>query len=116
MKAVNKCIFTGNLTRDPEIKIIKDNVKVVRFGLAVNRRFKRANGDWENEPAFLELEAWDSGAQSIVDRFVKGDPILVECSVKMEQWEKDGEKRSALRFRVNHYEKLARMSKNNETE
>lgn len=102
---MNHCSFIGNLTRDPELRSLASGTKVVQFGIAVNRKYKNKNGELVNEPTFLDLEAWDSGAQVIADHFAKGDPIVIEdSSAKTEQWEAaDGTKRSRLKFRVNRF-------------
>jgi len=102
---MNQCHFLGNLTREPELKYLPTGVAVVNFGLAVNRRVKRTNGDVSEETAFLECEAWDSGAETINTHCKKGDSILIHSSVKTESWtNQSGEKRSRLKFRVNSFE------------
>jgi len=101
---MNVCHFTGNLTRDPELRETQQGVAVVNFGLAVNRRFKRSNGETKKEAAFLECEAWDSGARTINEYFKKGDAILVQCCARTESWEVDGHKRSRIKFRVEKFE------------
>lgn len=101
---MNECHFLGNLTRDPELKNVGDNKQVVKFGLAVNRKFKRGD-KLDQETSFLNMEAWDSGAEMINQYFKKGSPIIVHCSVKQDNWENaEGEKRSAIGFRVNKFE------------
>ena len=101
---MNKCLFTGNLTRDPELKTLQDGTKVVNFGLAVNRPYKKGN-ERMNEVAFLDLEAWAQGAETIAKYFSKGEPITVEASVKMDSWDDatTGQKRSKLKFRVTEF-------------
>lgn len=102
---MNLCIFLGNLTRDPELKALSGDKRVVNFGLAINRRFKRGK-DTAKETAFLDCEAWDSGADLIAKHFKKGDPIIVHASVKQDEWEDKttGQKRTKLKFRVNQFE------------
>jgi single-strand DNA-binding protein len=102
---MNQCHFLGNLTRDPELRTTSTDKKVVSLCIAVNRKFKRGT-EMVQEPAFLEMEAWDSGAELIDKYFKKGDPIIVHCSVRQDSWEdKDtGQKRSRLKFRINSFE------------
>lgn len=101
---MNKCFFTGNLTRDPELRTLDDGTKVVNFGLAVNRPYKKGT-ERLNETAFLDLEAWAQGAETIAKYFSKGEPITVAASVKMDTWEDKttGQKRSKLKFRVDEF-------------
>lgn len=103
---MNECHFLGNLVRDPELKNVgAKKVACCNLSIAVNRRFKRGD-EWVSEASFLDLVAWDSGAEAIDKHFSKGDPIIVHCSVQQESWDdKDtGKKRSKLTFRVNKFE------------
>ena len=100
----------GNLVRDPELREIAGGKKVLNFSIAVNRRFKRENGS-AKETAFLDCEAWDTGAEMIAKYFKKGSPIIIHASVKQETWDdkESGQKRSKLRFRVNQFEFVPRI-------
>lgn len=101
---MNECHFIGRLTRDPELRTTNNDKQVVNFGLAVNTR--RGKGQ-DDEVAFLEMEAWDTGAVCIAEHFKKGDGIVVtSASVKQDNWkDKDsGQNRSKLKFRVNKFE------------
>ena len=101
-------ICTGNLTRDPEIKVFESkgkSVKVASFTIASSRRFKRADGTSDQEVLYLDAEAWDSGAETIAKYFTKGSPILVEGSLRNENWkDKEGNPRSKIKLRVNRFE------------
>lgn len=117
---MNECHFMGNLTRDPELKNVgTKGTAVVNFCIASSRKFKRSNGETAKEVTYLECEAWDSGAETISRHFKKGDPIIVHCSAKTEQWQdKDGNNRSRIKFRVNKFDfpigKPRRSEDNNE--
>ena len=104
---MNVCMFMGNLTRDPEIRTFGDNKSVTNFGLAINRSYKKGD-DWVNEPSFLDCELWDKGGEIFANKFKKGDMVIVQCSVKQDNWEDKttGEKRSKLKFRVDKFEGL----------
>lgn len=102
---MNKCHFLGRLTRDPELKELSGGKKVVNFTIAVGRDYKK-NGETVKEVAYIDCEIWDTGADVIAKHFVKGNPIIVHCSVKQDNWEdKDsGQKRSKLKFRVDSFD------------
>lgn len=99
---MNKCFFGGNLTRDPELKYVTSGKAVLNFGIAMNRKYKVGDRT-ENEVCYVDLEAWDKTAELINEYFKKGDAIYVECSVKMDTWERDDEKFSRLKFRVTEF-------------
>lgn len=100
MVNINKCHFAGNLTRDPEVKFLADQTCVARFTLAINRTFKNKAGDKVEEVSFLDFDAWGRTAELIGQHCSKGVPLYVECRAKLERWEKDGQKRQAVRFVV----------------
>ena len=116
---MNKVILTGNLTKDPDVKIIQageKKVTVVNFTVAVSRRFRRKDGTEDQEVLFMPCEAWDSGAETIAKHFVKGSRILVEGSLKNESWEdKDThDKRERVKLRVNNFEFASSKKKEDE--
>lgn len=111
---MNSVCLTGNLTRDPEVRTVEANgrpTSVVNFTVATSRFFKRADGQKDKDTTFIPCEAWDTGAETIGKIFLKGDPILIEGSIKEERWEAEGNKRSRLKLRVNRFEKLYRAPK-----
>jgi single-strand DNA-binding protein len=91
MASYNRVVLMGNLTRDPQLK-------VVEFGLGMNRRFKGANGEDREESTFVEISAFGKTAELINQYFTKGKPILIEGRLKFDQWEdkNGGGKRSKL--------------------
>ena len=46
---LNRILLMGNLTRDPELRYLNSGTAVCDMGLAVNRRFKRQDGDMGEE-------------------------------------------------------------------
>lgn len=108
---MNKTILKGNLARDPEIKEVPTGgrtTKVANFTVATTRHFKKADGTRASDTTFIPCEAWDTGAESIEKLLKKGDPVLLEGSLKVENWEKDGKKHSRMKVRVITFDKLYR--------
>jgi single-strand DNA-binding protein len=113
---MNLVVIKGNLVRDPEIRDVNvggRTTKVVNFTVAVSRFFKKANGDRDKDTTFIPCEAWDTGAERIGLILKKGDPVLVEGSLKTESWEKDGQKHSRMKVRVANFDKLNRSTNPN---
>lgn len=98
---MNRCIFLGNLTRDPELRVTPTGKGVAEFAIAVNRRI---SADKE-EVLFLDCVAWEKRADAIAKYFTKGKPILVEGTLRQERWEDKNtqEKRSRLRLIVDAF-------------
>ena len=91
---MNKAIIMGNLTRDPELRSTNSGTPVASFTLAVERRFKDANG--ERQADFINCTAWRQTAEFVSKYFVKGSRMIVVGSIQTRSYEdKDGNKRTA---------------------
>lgn len=111
---MNIVILKGNLTRDPELRVVTTGDKqtsVVSFTVAVSKDFTRANGTKDKIVSYVPCEAWDSGAEVIGSSFKKGDLVMIEGSVRNDSWEKDGVKHSTLKIRVNNFAKIAKVKR-----
>ena len=105
MASLNKVLLIGNLTRDPEVKMLSNGRPVCNFGLALNRNFKDAEGNRKEEVTFVDIECYGPRAEAVGRFFTKGRSIFVEGRLKFDQWEsKEGEKRSALRVVLDNFE------------
>ena len=97
MASFNRVILLGNLTRDPELRYIQSGMAVSELGLAVNDRRKTATGEWVDEPTFVDVTVWGRQAETASEYLTKGSPVLIEGRLKLDTWEKDGQKRSKLK-------------------
>lgn len=97
MSSYNRVILMGNLTRDVELKYTPSGTAVAEIGLAVNDRRKDAGGQWVDETTFCDVTLWGRQAEVASEYTRKGSSILIEGRLKLDQWEKDGQKRSKLR-------------------
>lgn len=95
---LNKVILCGRLTADPELKQTQNNVSVVTFTLAVNRRFQSRNGDaaQAQQADFITLVAWRQTAEFISRFFKKGSALCVTGSIQTRSWQdQQGQRRYA---------------------
>lgn len=89
---MNKCIFVGNLTRDPEMGSTGSGVSYCRFAIAVNRTYSNANG--EREADFINIVAWRSLADNCGKYLTKGSKVCVCGQLQTRTYEgQDGTKR-----------------------
>jgi single-strand DNA-binding protein len=96
----NRVILGGNITFDPQIKDVS-NTKVVEFSIANNQKATGGN----SKAHFFKCEAWGKTAENISEFFKKGDPILIEGALNWHSWQdqKSGEKREAVKIRVESF-------------
>ena len=102
MKAVNKVILIGNLTRDPEMVQINQNTDVAKFSLAVNESYKKADGETVENTVFLECEAWSGLAKVAGNYLKKGSKVYIEGNLREDKWTdaESGKSRSKIKIRV----------------
>lgn len=108
MANLNKIMLIGRLTRDPELRSFSTGGRVAKFGFAVNNRKKNAQtGEWEDDPVFLDCEAFNRGEfgklADLVERFLhKGSQAYIEGHMQLDRWDDKatGEKRSKLKVVV----------------
>ena len=96
MASYNRVILMGNLTRDPELRYIPSGTAVSNIGLAVNDRVKRGD-QWVDEATFVDVTLWARDAEIANEYLSKGSPVLIEGRLRLDRWEKDGEKHSKLK-------------------
>jgi single-strand DNA-binding protein len=102
MANLNKVILIGRLTRDPESRTFANGGKVTKFGFAVtNRKKNTQTGQWEDEPMFIDCEAFNRGETgtlaNIIEQYCrKGSQICIEGRLRLDQWDDKttGQKRS----------------------
>lgn len=87
----NKALLIGRLTADPELKQTPNGIYVTSFTVAVDRLGKEKAAD------FIRIEAWRQAAEFICRYFTKGKPIGIDGSIRVDQYEKNGEKRSSFK-------------------
>ena len=102
---MNRIILSGRLTKDPAEASTANGTKLCRFSLAVDRRYKSANGDKVTD--FFDCTAWRTTAELCLKYLVKGNKVLVEGELQTREYEaRDGSKRKATDILVENVEFL----------
>lgn len=87
----------GNLTAEPELKTTKTGSSVLKVGVAVNRRWKNKQDEWEEEVSFFDVNAWGELADNIAASLSKGSKVIVTGRLEQQSWEnKEGQKQSKV--------------------
>src|SRR4029077_12780730 len=106
MANFSKVPLMGNLTRDIELRHTPNNTPVAQLGLAINRRWRDANGETKEETTFVDCDAFGKTAENLAKFFSKGRPIFIEGRLKLDTWKDktDGSNRSKLKVVVDSFE------------
>lgn len=100
---MNKVIITNaRLTKDPDLAFAKGSGNAIcKFGIAVNREFKKDEAD------FLNCVCFGKTAETIAQYMQKGSPINVEGSIQTGSYEKDGRRIYTTDIIVQRFEFVA---------
>jgi single-strand DNA-binding protein len=103
MSSFNKVIIMGRLIRDVDCRTTSGGHTVIDLGVAVNERRPGDNGEWVDVTQFVEVTFWNRKAEVIAQYFQKGSPILIEGSLQLDRWEKDGKSCTKLKVRGTNF-------------
>ena len=82
---MNKVELVGRLTKDPEIRLTANQTQFCQFTVAVDRKFKDANG--QRQADFISCLAWKNTAVLIQKYFKKGNRIGLVGSIQTRNYE-----------------------------
>lgn len=99
MSSFNKVILMGNITRDPELRSTPGGAQVTDISIAVNDNWTDAQGNKQERVTFVDITFWGKQAETLCRWKKKGDPLLVEGRLQMDEWndKQSGEKRKKLK-------------------
>lgn len=87
---MNSINIIGRLVRDPESRTTTSGSQMTTFAIACD--------DGKDEVSYFDCKAFDKTAELVAKYKRKGDQVAVSGRLKQERWEKDGQKRSAVRI------------------
>lgn len=87
----------GRVVADPELRFSPNGVAVGRVRLVASSRKKNEeSGEWEDDKTcWITVTCFKKLAEHVAESVVKGDLINVTGKLQTEEWESDGQKRSA---------------------
>jgi len=83
---LNKAFILGNVTRDPEVRMMPSGQQVSNFGIATNRYFTTTTGEKKEEAEFHNIVCFGKLAD-ISSRYLrKGSLVMIEGRIKTRNW------------------------------
>lgn len=96
---MNKVLISGNATKDPVLSTTNSGLSYCSFGVAVQRRFKNNDGEYETD--FINCVAWRQTAEYIAKYLRKGTKVIVFGSIQTRTYDAtDGTKRYVTEIMV----------------
>lgn len=94
--------ITGNATGAPEMRFTTSGSRVASFSVAVNRRWKNSQGEWDEQVSFFDVVAWNELAENVTDTVQKGTRVTVTGRLEQRTWQTDdGSNRSKIEIVAN---------------
>jgi single-strand DNA-binding protein len=93
MPALNRVQLIGRLGKDPDTRSTTSGRNVVHFSLAVDRRWKGADGTVMKATDWFTIEAWGSLGEVCQKYLGKGRLVYVDGRLKTDRFEDKGEMR-----------------------
>lgn len=88
---INNVVLVGRLTKKPELKFTTTGTKYTQFSVAVQKKFKNQNGEYESD--FINCLMWYTAAENFIKFTNKGSLVGIEGRIQTRSYEKDGSKK-----------------------
>lgn len=107
MASVNKCIFIGNTTKEPELKYMASGDAMVNLTIACNDSLKDKNGEKKESVEYINLTFFQKLAEIVGMYVKKGDPIYVEGKMTTRKYtDANGVEKYATSIKVDQMQML----------
>jgi len=112
-QCVNKIILIGFLGEAPELKFSSQGKPIRTFSLAVNERWKGAEGARRERVEWFQIVCFGRLAEVCGQYLVRGRHVYIEGRLQTRKWaDREGEKRTTIEVVANQMQILDRAPKN----
>ena len=97
--SINSVSISGNLGRDPELRVTPTGTSVLSLSVAVNDRVRdQQTGEWRDRANWVDVVVFGSRADAIAPFLAKGSKVAVSGRLRWSQWQdkQTGANRSKL--------------------
>jgi single-strand DNA-binding protein len=97
----NNVTLTGNLVDDPELRFTPSGVAMAKIRMAVNRRWRGQDGEWQEDTSFFTGTVWREQAEQVAESLQKGMRVIVTGRLEQRSWEtQEGDRRSVVEVQI----------------
>jgi single-strand DNA-binding protein len=86
MASVNKCIFIGNLGRDPEIRYMPSGDAVANFSIACTESYKDKSGEKQEKTEWVRIAIFGKLEEIAGEYLKKGSSVYIEGRLQTRKW------------------------------
>lgn len=107
MASLNKCLFIGNLTADPEIRTMPNGEQVANFSIALNEKYKAKDGNIVENVEYVRIVLYRRLAEIAGQYLTKGSQVYVEGRLKTRKWQdNNGQDRYSTEIQCDNFQML----------
>ncbi len=105
MNSLNQIILEGNVVRQPETKGTASGFTVCSFPIAVNRKIKAQDGQFQDEVSYFDIDTFGQLAETCSKWAPKGRGVRVVGRLKQNRWkDEEGKSHSRIKIIAEHVE------------
>ena len=109
---LNKCMFIGNLTANPDLRYAPSGMGICKFSIACNESYLK-DGKKEERVEFVRIVTFQKQAENCSNYLQKGSRVFIEGSFHTEKWEKDGQTHYSTEIKAQRVQFLDRKDGGN---
>ncbi len=113
---INFVILSGRLVSDAEVRNTSDGRNFIKFRLASDTPYK-SGGEWKSSTVFIDV-LYSLGRndlnESLVQRLMRGTPVVVEGRLRYREWETEGKRFNTYEIRAYRVQVLERVQQRGE--
>lgn len=113
---LNRVVFTGNLTSDPELRALPSGSSVCSIRVACNTQRKNSEGEWVNKPNYINVSIFGASAENVNRYLSKGSRVGIDGRLDWREWDSEAGKRQALEIVADTVQFLSPASATEETQ
>jgi len=113
MASVNKCIFIGNLGKDPEIRYLPSGEAVANFSIACSETWTDKLGAKQEQTEWVRISAFGKTAEIAGEYLKKGSQVYIEGRMQTRKWtDKENQERYTTEIRCDRMQMLGGKRQN----
>jgi single-strand DNA-binding protein len=106
-RGYSRVILVGNIGRDPEMRYTPSGTAVTSFTMAVNRRRRGQDGNYQDETDWYRINVWGRQAETADQYLRKGSKVLVDGSLQIRTYTgNDGTERTSVEVNADNFQML----------
>ena len=86
VRGLSRITVIGNVGQDPEMRYTPNGNAVTEFSVAVNRRSRNRDGEFQDETNWYRISAWGRLGETVNQYVTKGSPVCVEGRFWVRRW------------------------------